>query len=85
MTVRPLLALGCRYRENGSTPKQHAENMYSTKVVVGTTRSKRLVRNLCLGFLFWLMEALDKCDASAMSTIWEQKRLLKVDQCLILI
>lgn len=38
------VGLNCRCRENGNTPKHKSEeSLYSTKVVVGTTRSKRLV------------------------------------------
>jgi len=45
-----------RYRENGNTPKHKLEeSIYSTKVVVGTTRSKRLVKTTQ-----WVADAMNK-------------------------
>ncbi|KAG0626598.1 hypothetical protein M758_2G136800 [Ceratodon purpureus] len=40
-----------RFRENGQTPRPKSEeNLYSTRVVVGTTRSKRLVKTITPSF-----------------------------------
>lgn len=44
-----------RCRENGITPKQKLENSYSSKVVVGTTRSKRLVKTTQ-----WVVDAMNE-------------------------